>query len=101
MNVLENPKIQNINALAPRSTVKPKGRITTLNGEYDFRYDGGEWAKIDVPSMWQYRGYGIPRYTNTDYPFPFNPPYVGNHNHVGEYKRKFNLNPTEKNGYTF
>ena len=96
MNVLENPKIQNINALAPRSTVKPKGRITMLNGEYDFRYDGGEWAKIDVPSMWQYRGYGIPRYTNTDYPFPFNPPYVGNHNHMGEYKRKFNLNPTEK-----
>ena len=102
MNIIENQNILHINRLKPRSTLVPASkkdvyhynksesdRIVSLNGEWDFRYDNGSWDKIDVPSMWQYRGYGSPRYTNVDYPFPFNPPYVGNYNPIGEYKRTF------------
>lgn len=51
MKLIENPKITSINALPARSTVKPENRITDLCGEYDFRYDGGEWGKLTVPSM--------------------------------------------------
>lgn len=97
MRITEDPGVININALSARSIIKPEGKITDLNGEYDFRYDNGEWGMITVPSMWQFKGYGEPRYTNTNYPFPFNPPYVGNYNPVGEYKRIFNIQkPAEK-----
>ena len=91
MKLIENPKITSINALPPRSIIKPENKITDLCGEYDFRYDGGEWGKLAVPSMWQYHGFGTPRYTNVDYPFPFNPPYICVHNPIGEYKRTFNI----------
>lgn len=91
MKDIENPKLIEKNALPPRSIVKPQNRTIDLSGEYNFRYDGGEWTKLVVPSMWQYHGFGIPRYTNTNYPFPFNPPYVGNYNPIGEYKRTFVL----------
>ena len=94
---IQNQRILEINALPPRSTVLPEGKITSLDGEYNFRYNGGSWDKIDVPSMWQFRGYSHPRYTNTDYPFPFNPPYVGTFNPIGEYKRTFEIkNPAKR-----
>ncbi len=86
---IQNPKILHKNRLSSRSTILPVGKIMSLNGEYDFCYDGGEWEKLKVPSMWQYHGYGKARYTNVLYPFPFNPPYTGNYNPVGEYKKKF------------
>lgn len=35
-----------------------------------------EWNKITVPSHWQLEGYDIPIYTNTTYPFAFDPPYT-------------------------
>lgn len=96
MEYIQNPKITAVNALPARSIAVPKGRVINLDGEYDFRYDGGEWNKLIVPSMWQYHGYGVPRYTNVDYPFPFNPPYINVHNPIGEYKRHFCVeNPTE------
>ncbi len=91
MNTIENPGITSISALPARSTILPEGRIISLDGEYDFRYDGGEWGKLKVPSMWQYHGFGVPRYTNVDYPFPFNPPYICVHNPIGEYKKRFNI----------
>ncbi|MBO5197808.1 MAG: hypothetical protein J6B85_04720 [Lachnospiraceae bacterium] len=91
MKPIENPKYLHKNRLKPRSTVLPEGKITYLDGEFAFRYDGGDWGTLPVPSMWQFHGYGTPRYTNVDYPFPFNPPYVGNYNPVGEYKKSFRL----------
>ncbi|MDY3928281.1 MAG: glycoside hydrolase family 2 TIM barrel-domain containing protein [Clostridia bacterium] len=89
MNFTENPKVLHINTLRPRASAVPEERVTCLDGEYEFRFNGGMWEKITVPSMWQFKGYGKPRYTNVNYPFPFNPPYVGNYNPIGEYKRKF------------
>lgn len=89
MNFIENPELLHINRLKPRASIMPMDQCLKLNGEYEFRYNGGDWEKLTVPSMWQFKGYGKPRYTNTNYPFPFNPPYVGNFNPIGEYKKKF------------
>lgn len=80
----------------------------SLNGKWKFKfantpeerskdfftrgYDVNEWDDIDVPSNWEMKGYGVPVYTNIQYPFPVNPPYIPhNDNPVGSYKRTFNV----------
>ena len=113
-NVLENPEVTNINRLLPRAVLIPAQKegvyyknkeeseyLQSLNGEYDFLYctqdsvpdfyvpsfDACDWNKIDVPSMWQFRGYGSVCYPNTNYPIPFNPPYIDCENPVGYYRK--------------
>ncbi len=81
-------------------------RKQLLNGEWDFMYynsiddvpedfakgntDG--FDKIPVPSCWQTRGYDSHQYTNTRYPFPFNPPHVPYENPCGAYVTRFKGN---------
>ena len=59
----------------------------------DFLVD--DWEEIDVPSNWQMRGYGIPIYTNVNYPFSINteeiPKIDHNYNPVGSYRRIFTI----------
>ncbi|MBE6668041.1 MAG: hypothetical protein E7607_07030 [Ruminococcaceae bacterium] len=113
---LYNPEFTQENRLKPRATVIPslhKGvfyrnrldseLILDLNGEYSFCYrekddikdfyrldfEDGEWDSLPVPSMWQYHGYSAPLYPNVEYPIPFVPPYVGNRNPVGYYRKRF------------
>ena len=113
---LYNPEITQENRLPPRATVIPslhkgvfyKNRLESelildLNGNYKFSYrekddiddfyltefDDGKWKTLTVPSMWQYHGYSAPLYPNVEYPIPFVPPYVGNRNPVGYYRRRF------------
>lgn len=71
-----------------------------LNGEWDFAYferdiDVPEvitkWDKITVPSNWQMKGYDIPYYTNVNYPYPVDPPYVPDDNPCGVYSLNINL----------
>ena len=61
-----------------------------------------EWDNIQVPSNWEFKGYGIPIYTNIPYEFsrqdekgnmlrPTPPEVPENDNPVGMYRRKFNL----------
>ncbi len=115
---LQNPNIQHIKRLNPRATSVPSHRknvfyrnkeesdlIYSLNGDYKFalfddeapkefekdNFDDGNWDILDVPSMWQFRGYAEPTYPNTEYPFPFDPPYINRVNPVGCYRRHFNL----------
>ena len=115
---IENQKLLHINRLGARATVVPAQKrgvyyknkeescfIRNLNGDYRFKYllsdsfrdfyvpevRDGDWDTIDVPSMWQYRGYGDPEYTNTLYPIPFMPPYVRKQNPVGLYRRTFTV----------
>ena len=115
---IENQTLLHINRLPARATVVPAQRrgvyyqnkegssfIRSLNGDYRFKYllsdsfrdfygtevCDGDWDTIDVPSMWQYRGYGDPEYTNTLYPIPFMPPYVRKQNPVGLYRRTFQI----------
>ncbi|MFR9554232.1 MAG: glycoside hydrolase family 2 TIM barrel-domain containing protein [Rikenellaceae bacterium] len=64
---------------------RTKSRMTSLNGEWQFKFVereqerpqdfmgadfvGADWAPIDVPSNWEMKGYGQPIYTNITYPF--------------------------------
>ncbi|MBE6658579.1 MAG: hypothetical protein E7604_09065 [Ruminococcaceae bacterium] len=121
----ENPMIQHENRLPARSVMLPaqksgidyrtkedSERVQSLCGAWKFLYiendldyedgnaargDFSGWEDIPVPSEWQFCGCGVPRYTNVDYPYPFNPPYVGYDNPVGIYRRKFVLSKQAKN----
>lgn len=57
----------------------------------DFKDDN--WKEIDVPSNWQMRGYGIPIYTNVNYPYSVEKRSIPNISHsynpVGSYRRHF------------
>jgi beta-galactosidase len=67
---------------------------------YKDDYDLGRWDTIHVPSMWEFQGYGVPIYVNSDYEFPppWDPPHVPHdYNPVGSYKRWFAL-PKEWDG---
>lgn len=81
---------------------KDSQKKISLNGEWDFKYvdapelspEGFEqsgacegWDKIDVPSVWQLRGYDKMHYTDVLYPFPVNPPHVPDENPTGIYKK--------------
>ena len=71
-----------------------------LNGEWQFRYfereidvpkDISGWDTVQVPSNWQMQGYDRPGYTNFNYPFPVDPPYVPDDNPCGMYSLAFDL----------
>lgn len=87
----------------------------TLNGDWKFLYleapelspEGFEqpgaakdWDTIDVPSVWQLRGYGRMHYTDVLYLFPVNPPFVPSKNPTGIYKRTFFLEEDWMSGDT-
>ncbi len=85
----------------------------SLNGNWKFSYtdhfsnrpldffktnfNDAAWKTIPVPSNWELLGFGIPIYTNIIYPFPKNPPFVGNDNPVGSYRKEFTV-PENWNG---
>lgn len=78
-----------------------------LNGSWAFSYferyidvpdcitdadiDLSGWDTVPVPSCWQMLGYEKPYYTNLDYPYPVDPPYVPDENPVGVYATDFSL----------
>jgi len=61
------------------------------DGFYQEDYDVASWDNLVVPSNWQMHGYDKPNYTNINYPFPFDPPYVPNENPAGVYVKEFNF----------
>jgi len=85
-------------------------RFLSLNGQWRFSYhqyplaapqdwfaesypDESAWDTIPVPSNWQMEGYGIPQYTNVNYPYPVDPPFVPSDDPIGLYRRSFALPP--------
>ncbi len=64
---------------------------------YQATLDDTKWSDIPVPSNWEMKGFGIPIYTNIVYPFPKNPPFVGDNNPVGTYRKQFTV-PDSWNG---
>ncbi len=62
---------------------------------YEEGYCTDEFDTIPVPSNWQDHGYGLHQYTNTRYPFPFDPPYVPHENPCGAYVRTFDYRKAE------
>ncbi len=71
-----------------------------LNGKWDFAYferdidvptEIEDWDSIPVPSCWQLYGYDSPMYTNVNYPFPVDIPFVPDDNPCGVYQKTFEL----------
>ena len=87
----------------------PSSRVISLDGEWQFRYydsvydtpaDCGSNTEqfddvIPVPGVWQNHGYDRHQYTNVNYPFPFDPPYVPKENPTGVYSRLICLDKKE------
>lgn len=104
--------------------------VKALGGMWDFIYyddpndlpssietDALAFSSIDVPSCWQFRGYGRPAYINLRYPFRYAPPRIpvdkpvgmyfsvldglrhaprGEWNHIGLYRRSFEVEDASK-----
>ncbi|MEU9593187.1 glycoside hydrolase family 2 TIM barrel-domain containing protein [Streptomyces sp. NPDC048193] len=51
----------------------------------------GTWTTLPVPAHWVLHGHDTPRYTNTAYPFPIDPPHVPDANPTGDHHRTFHL----------
>lgn len=90
------------NRMEPRSYYIPGGvsEYHLLNGEWNFAYFDRDvdvpekiekWDKIPVPACWQLHGYENPNYTNINYPYPVDPPYVPDDNPCGVYEREFEI----------
>ena len=84
MRIYEDLKRISENRLPQRAYYIPTG-YKLLNGDWKFKFYSRdideetkitEWDTIDVPSCWQARGYEKPYYTNIQYPYPVDPPYV-------------------------
>ncbi len=91
----------------------PSARQILLNGDWDFKYYPNPFVvedftqehysysgydTIPVPSCWQTHSYDKHQYTNTEYPFPYDPPYMPSENPCGVYHRSFHLSK-EQCGY--
>ncbi len=110
MRKYENLKFIHENTMPPRAHYIPYDSLekalagdkkssdfyTLLNGEWDFKYYSRDidcpevitdWDKLAVPSCWQANGYEKPYYTNVNYPYPVDPPYVPDDNPVGVYRK--------------
>ena len=107
-----------ITSFAPGSgaRVTPRARLAStapeldLTGAWRFRFsprpqdapegaaapdfDDSAWDEIPVPSHWVLLGredWGRPIYTNVNYPFPVEPPFVPDENPTGDYRVTFDL----------
>ncbi|MBE5868764.1 MAG: DUF4981 domain-containing protein [Lachnospiraceae bacterium] len=110
MRVYEDLRQIHVNTLAPRAHYIPYDTLQKalegkkehsayyhlLNGTWDFHYDSRDidcpeqikdWDQVTVPSCWQSTGHEKPYYTNVNYPYPVDPPYVPDDNPVGVYRR--------------
>lgn len=133
-NDWENPNVIGINKLPARVTSysfdsvdealerdRNNSTLLSLNGEWKFHFvddsidrplnffekdfNAKKWANIQVPSNWELKGYGMPIYTNTLYPFfkdgatdenSIKPPFITRENPVGSYLKSFTV-PKEWN----
>ncbi len=82
-------------------------RVQMLNGIWKFRYynnrfevdedfyfpsfDRTTFDNIPVPSCWQNHGYDRHQYTNVNFPFPYDIPYVPEQNPCGAYITSFRM----------
>ena len=72
--------------------VLPEGEPVDGVGAVDL--DDDAWERITVPSHWVLTGdgeRGRPAYTNVQFPFPTEPPFVPDANPTGDHRRRFDL----------
>lgn len=94
------------NRLPSRSYYIPEGtgKKVCLNGTWKFAFfENGDivenveqWDEIEVPSCWEMKGYDSPNYTNINYPFPCDPPFVPDINPMGVYSREIFIDDMDK-----
>ncbi|MBQ5910415.1 MAG: DUF4981 domain-containing protein [Clostridia bacterium] len=103
MRTYENILKTSENRLPQRSYYIPAGKseYVLLNGDWRFAYFSRDidvpekiekWDTVPVPSCWQALGYENPNYTNINYPYPYDPPFVPDDNPCGVYERDFEIN---------
>jgi len=124
----EDPGVVSINRLPMRASYFPfeslrtaqegnranSSRFLSLNGMWKFfwvdhpdkrpkdffkpGYDDSRWSEFPVPSNWEFKGYGVPIYTNIPYEFsptnPQPPDIPDSLNPVGSYRKVFSLPAT-------
>lgn len=102
MRKYENILQTSENRLPQRSYYIPAGKseYKLLNGDWRFAYFSRDidmpekiekWDTVPVPSCWQALGYENPNYTNINYPYPYDPPFVPDDNPCGVYERDFEI----------
>jgi beta-galactosidase len=118
----ENPAVQQINTLTGHAPLHGFESVQTaqqqqskrhlLNGDWQFAlFARPELLPLDivdanyvfpdtiaVPANWQLLGFDKPIYTNVQYPFEVNPPFVPAQNPTGVYRTQFELSPADLNG---
>lgn len=87
---------------------KQTSRVLSLNGDWDFLYYGNplevedftregykyeNYNTIPVPGCIQMYGYDQHQYTNVNFPFPYDPPFVPLQNPTCVYHREIDLKP--------
>ena len=116
----EQPEVFAVNKLPARATLTPYTSfaealsrcasqwVKDISGDWKFHwtatpaeapegfeavgYDDREWATMPVPGNWEINGYGVPIYTNVNYPFPKNPPFIPHDdNPTGCYRHSFQV----------
>ncbi len=120
-NDYENEAVVRRNTLPHRTYYLPPEATLCLNGTWEFVFaaspaeapdaaeasvsslatDHAPWSPISVPGHWQLEGrqrghgdaWGVPWYTNVQYPFPVEPPFVPAANPTGTYRRTFTVPP--------
>lgn len=92
------------NALKERAAYIPQNSKIDLNGEWLIKehkcvndlpenvISEDLTEKISVPSCVQYYGYDYFQYTNINYPFPNDPPFVPYQNPAYHYRKKISIN---------
>ena len=102
MRHYENPERTSENRCPARSWYIPGGvsKQILLNGTWNFAFFNRDidvpetietWDTIPVPACWQLHGYENPNYSNINYPYPCDPPFVPDDNPCGVYQRQFTL----------
>ena len=92
-----SPYVQSLNGAWKFSIVSSP--LEVPSGFFEIGYDDLDWAQISVPGNWQLQPEALqgfedkPIYTNVNYPFPANPPYIPAENPTGCYRTSFELNP--------
>ena len=104
----ENPMLEHIGRREARTAFyKDSSEHRSLNGDWKFCYleapelspngfmleetNCDEWDTIDVPSVWQLRGYDKMHYTDVWYLFPIRPPFVPSKNPTGIYRKEITI----------
>ena len=93
-------------SLPPRARLSSDAPEQSLDGTWEFRLsasvldipdddwlvsDTAGWSEIAVPGHWNLNGFGLPAYSNVQFPFPIDPPHPPDHNPIGDYRRRFDL----------